>query len=140
MGGVHHDPQRQAGYSGGFDPRYTDAGNYAYGLSSAAAGYSLDDAINKAAGFNKRGTGRALPTANENAIRQAYADYGAKRFLEPDDESGKAYFHSVFGDSLNFFRTIGGFAHTPDRTTESDVKRYAKAHWGDLNSPEAQRS
>jgi len=32
------DPQRQAGYSGGFDPRFTDAGNYVFGLSAAAAG------------------------------------------------------------------------------------------------------
>ncbi|WP_159731881.1 hypothetical protein [Methylosinus sp. Ce-a6] len=27
--GASGDPQRQGGYSGGFDPRFTDAGNYA---------------------------------------------------------------------------------------------------------------
>jgi hypothetical protein len=43
--GSSGDPQRQAGYSGGFDARYTDAGNYGYGLSAAAAGLNLDKAL-----------------------------------------------------------------------------------------------
>jgi hypothetical protein len=34
--GSSGDPQRQAGYSGGFDPRYTDGGNYGFGLSAKA--------------------------------------------------------------------------------------------------------
>ena len=46
--GSSGDPQRQAGYSGGFDPRYTDAGNYGFGLSAKAGGLSLESAIDLA--------------------------------------------------------------------------------------------
>jgi len=137
--GSHGDPQRQAGYSGGFDSRYTDAGNYGYGLSSAAAGYTLEQALETAANFNKKGTGRALPAGNESAIRQGFADYIGKRFSEPDHDSGAAYVGSTrLGDSVNTVRTVAGFLHPPERITESDVDRYAKARWGDLNSLDAQ--
>jgi hypothetical protein len=108
--GSHGDPQRQAGYSGGFDPRYTDAGNYGYGLSAAAAGYTLDQALKMATDFNKNGTGRALPAVNENAIRQGFADYTAKRFSDVDDDSGAKYVGSTrIGDSANALRTGVGF-------------------------------
>jgi len=137
--GSHGDPQRQAGYSGGFDSRYTDAGNYGYGLSAAAAGYTVDQALQMAADFNKKGTNRPLPAVNENAIRQGFADYTAKRFSEPDHDSGAAYVRSTLtGDSWNTVRTGAGFLSSPEPITESDVDRYAKAHWGDLNSLEAQ--
>ena len=61
------DPQRQAGISGGFDPRYTDVANYGYGLSAAAAGLSLDDAHKNASRVNWFETGKAIPAANEHA-------------------------------------------------------------------------
>src|SRR5579864_3268583 len=74
------DPQRQAGWSGGFDARFTDAGNYGYGLSAAAAGLSVDDALLMASPVNRSGTGKPLPVVNETAIRQGYNDFAAKRF------------------------------------------------------------
>ncbi len=83
--GSSGDPQRQAGYSGGFDPRYTEGGNYAFALSAKVAGYSLDKAIERATQFNQTaGTGKTLPKVNKNAIRQAYQDYQEGRFLKPD--------------------------------------------------------
>jgi hypothetical protein len=141
--GSHGDPQRQAGYSGDFDSRYTDAGNYGYGLSAAAAGYTLDQALQMATDFNKKGTGRPLPAVNETAIRQGFADYNSKRFSEPDHDSGAAYVRStLLGDGLNTGHTVAGFGarflNPPERITESDAERYAKAHWGDLSSPDAQ--
>jgi hypothetical protein len=137
--GSSGDPQRQAGYSGGFDPRYTDAGNYAFGLSAAAAGLRLDDALGKAAEFNKAGTGKPLPAANENAIRQGFGDYAAKRFPNVDHDSGWAYIKSTWPkDVENPILTGKGFINPPPRIAENDVERYAKEHWGDLNSPGAQ--
>jgi len=93
--GSSADPQRQAGYSGGFDPRYTDVANYGYGLSAAAAGLSLDDAHKNASRVNWFETGKAIPAANEHAIRKAYDDYAARRFPDIDHEAGKAYIASV---------------------------------------------
>ncbi len=87
--GSSGDPQRQAGHSGGFDPRYTDAGNYGFGLSAAAAGYSVDTAIKYAKILNAVGTGKALPNVNEDAIRTAYQDHQAGRFLKPDAAKGE---------------------------------------------------
>jgi hypothetical protein len=123
----------------GFDPRYTDAGNYGYGLSAAAAGFSLDDALRMAAEFNKKGTGRPLPAINENAIRTAFDDYAARRFSDPDHDAGAAHiWSSLPGDGVSALRTFFGFLRPPPRITESDVQRYAKARWGDLNSRDAQ--
>jgi hypothetical protein len=136
--GSSGDPQRQAGYSGGFDPRYTDAGNYAFGLSAAAAGFSMSDALRMASRFNSAGTGKPLPAANESAIRQGFDDYAAKRFPNIDHDSGRAYINSAWPkDSRNPVRTVIGFLNPWPRITETDVQRYAKAHWGDLNSPDA---
>ena len=88
--GSSGDPQRQAGYSGGFDPRYTDGGNYLFGLGKAAAGHSVDLAILQANVFNRLfGSGKALPEANERAIRQAYQDFRDGKFGEPDAAKGK---------------------------------------------------
>ena len=137
------DPQRQAGYSGGFDPRYTDGGNYGFGLGKAAAGYSVDDATKQARLFNKLfGSGKALPKENENAIRQAYQDYQDGRFLKPDMAKGEVYVRATQArDNENFPRTIAGSVlnhgesfFTPKRT---DVERYALGKWGNLDSPEA---
>jgi hypothetical protein len=137
--GSSGDPQRQAGHSGGFDPRYTDAGNYAFALSAAAAGLSLEKALELAASLNKAGTGKALPAVNENAIRQGFADYAAQRFPSVDDSAGAAYARSVRGtDRLNALQTVAELFAAPPRIKESDVQRYAKAHWADLNSPDAQ--
>jgi hypothetical protein len=136
--GSSGDPQRQAGHSGGFDPRYTDAGNYAFALSAAAAGLNLERALEMATSLNKAGTGKALPAVNENAIRQGYSDYAAKRFPAVDDSAGEAYATSVLlTDIWNGLRTGIGFLIPSSSITESDVQRYAKAHWGNLNSPDA---
>jgi hypothetical protein len=89
--GSSGDPQRQAGWSGGFDARYTDAGNYGYGLSAAAAGISQDTALKMAAEVNQIGTGKPLPAVNERAIRQGYTDYTANLFPKGDVEAGRAY-------------------------------------------------
>src|SRR5262249_30227919 len=98
--GSRGDPQRQAGYSGGFDPRYTDAGNYGLGLSAAAAGYSLDKAIEYGNRLNQAGTGKALPAGNEIAIRQGYRDYFESRFPHVDHKAGAAYYWSTFPKDL----------------------------------------
>jgi len=66
------DPQRQAGWSGGSDARFTDAGNYGYGLSAAAADLSLDHALSMADLVNRTSAGKPLPAVNERAIRQGY--------------------------------------------------------------------
>jgi hypothetical protein len=133
------DPQRQAGSSGGFDARYTDAGNYGYGLSATAAGLSLDTALEKAAEVNRIGTGKPLPVVNERAIRQGYNDYNAKLFPQGNDEAGRAYAESVFGsDFANAASLPVGMgtdalkADVYDRFFNSqagltDVQRYAKA-------------
>jgi len=137
--GSSGDPQRQAGHSGGFDPRYTDAGNYAFGLSAAAAGLSRESALAMAAALNKAGAHKALPAVNENAIRRGFDDYEAKHFANVDDPAGAAYAKSVaWGDGLNALETAGGLLIPSKQITESDVQRYAKAHWGDLKSPDAQ--
>ena len=132
------DPQRQAGYSGGFDPRYTDAGNYGFGLSAAAGGYSEDWAVERAKQYNKVvGTGKTLPAANEGAVRQGYRDYLENRFPRVDRDAGAAYVRSTMAkDSLNVPRMAGG-ASQGARTTLPDVERYALDRWGDLNLPEA---
>jgi hypothetical protein len=138
--GSSGDPQRQAGYWGGFDPRYTDAGNYAFGLSAKAAGYTLDAAINLAEQYNTAvGRGETLPAVNENAIRQAYQE---GRFLKPDVTKGKIYVDAAGSwDDKNFRRMSGdyfrrlGAASSPPQPR--DVERYALDKWGDLNSPEA---
>ena len=152
--GASGDPQRQAGYSGGFDPTYTDAGNYAFALSAAAAGFSLERALNVANWLNQGGTGKALPAINESAIRQGFRDYAANRFPSLDDLAGSAYLKSVWPtDTSNAYETlkgiaskkvedfvnkrVGGVFGSPRPITESDVQRYAKARWGDLNSPDA---
>jgi len=97
--GSSGDPQRQAGHWGGFDPRYTDAGNYAFGLSAAAAGLSLEGALAMAMALNRAGAHKALPSVNENAIRQGFGDYGANRFQNGDDVAGETYTKSVaWGD------------------------------------------
>jgi hypothetical protein len=132
------DPQRQAGYSGGFDPRYTDGGNYGFGLSPAAAGYSVDDAIGLAKKFNKVvGTGRTLPAANESAVRQGFRDYLENRFPHVDHDAGAAYVNSTMSkDSVNAIRMAAG-ANQGVGTTQRDVERYALEKWGTLDSPEA---
>ncbi len=135
------DPQRQAGYSGGFDPRYTDAGNYGFALSKAAAGYSVDEAIKQAKRFNAWfGTGKALPKVNENAIRQAYQDYQDGRFLKPDAAKGEIYVGATKArDSENITKTVAGplSRWLSAKPEPRDVERYALAKWGDLNAPEA---
>ncbi len=150
--GSSGDPQRQAGYSGGFDPTYTDGGNYGYGLSAAAAGLNLDLALLIASNVNFAETGKPLPLVNERAIRQAYGDYVAKRFPDIDHEAGKAYIDSVSdSDAANAKLATANvlknaradiYSHAKNyffpQVTETDVQRYAKAHWGDLNSPDAQ--
>jgi hypothetical protein len=93
--GSSGDPQRQAGYSGGLDPRYTDAGNYGFGLSAKAASYSVDRAIKYAKILNAVGAGKALPNVKEDAIRTAYQDHQAGRFLKPDASKGEIYFHAA---------------------------------------------
>jgi hypothetical protein len=141
--GSSGDPQRQAGYWGGFDPRYTDAGNYAFGLSAKAAGYSLDVAIELAEKYNKAvGRGETLPSANENAIRQAYQDYQEGRFHKPDVIQGRTYSDSTESwDEKNYRSMLGdhvqrlGAASSPPQPR--DVERYALDRWGDLNSPQA---
>ena len=144
--GSSGDPQRQAGHSEGFDPRYTDAGNYAFALSAAAAGLSLETALGMASSVNKAGTGKALPAANENAIRQGFRDYAANRFPKVDDSAGAIYARSVnVRDMVNASKTVLDFftkkvVHSVGLSqpiTETDVQRYAKARWGDLNSPDA---
>jgi hypothetical protein len=152
--GSSGDPQRRAGYSGGFDPRYTDAGNYGYGLSAAAAGFSLDEALKNASGVNQLETGKSIPSANAGAIRQAYDDYAARRFPDIDHEAGKAYSDSVrasdFANAVPFMvsepvnklarATAAGLSHLESfvhDVPKTDEQRYAKAHWGDLNSPDA---
>ena len=144
--GSSGDPQRQAGHSEGFDPRYTDAGNYAFALSAAAAGLSLETALGMATSVNKAGTGKALPAANENAIRQGFRDYAANRFPKADDSAGAIYARSVnVRDMVNASKTVLDFftkkvEHSVGLSqpiTETDVQRYAKARWGDLNSPDA---
>ena len=137
--GSSGDPQRQAGHSGGFDPRYIDSGNYAFALSAAAAGLNLERALEMATSLNKAGTGKALPAVNENAIRQGFDDYATNRFPSVDDSAGAAYARSVlWTDIWNANLTGKDFILPPPRITETDVQRYAKAHWGDLNSPDAQ--
>jgi hypothetical protein len=141
--GSSGDPQRQAGYSGGFDPRYTDAGNYAFGLSAKAAGYTLDVAIELAKEYNAAvGRGEALPTVNENAIRQAYQDFQEGRFLKPDVTKGKIYVDDTGSwDNKNFWSMLDGYRQrrgTPSSPPQPrDVERYALDKWGDLNSPQA---
>ena len=141
--GSSGDPQRQAGYWGGFDPRYTDAGNYAFGLSAKAAGYTLDAAINLAEQYNAAvGRGETLPTVNENAIRQAYQDYQEGRFLKPDAIKGKIYVDAARAWDNENFLSMGGDYFRRRGTASSppqprDVERYALDRWGDLNSPEA---
>ena len=141
--GSSGDPQRQAGHSGGFDPRYTDGGNYGFGLSAAAAGYSVDWAIKRARQFNETaGTGKTLPKVNENAIRQAYQDYQEGRFLKPDAAKGETYFHAAEPwDKENFYSTVGGYLRRLSgpsaQPQRKDVERYALEKWGDLNSPDA---
>ncbi|WP_426425322.1 hypothetical protein [Bradyrhizobium genosp. A] len=141
------DPQRQAGVSGGFDPRFTDAGNYGYGLSAAAAGISLDVALQMASIVNLGGTSKSLPAANERAIRQGYDDYKA-HFPDVDDSAGQAYVKSVFApDAVNAAsiggRTITNLLDIPgnliftSKVAQSDAQRYAIAKWGDINSPDA---
>jgi hypothetical protein len=144
------DPQRQAGWSGGFDARFTDAGNYGYGLSAAAGDLSLDDVLGVADLVNRAGAGRPLPAANERAIRQGYNDYIAKRFPNASESAGQAYVNSaqrsdfwntmslIFGDVV---AAPGNFVYNHLFNLEAaltDAQRYAKAHCGDLNSPEAQ--
>ena len=150
--GSSGDPQRQAGYSGGFDPTYTDGGNYGYGLSAAAAGLNLDLALLIASNVNFAETGKPLSLVNERAIRQAYGDYVAKRFPDIVHEAGKAYIDSVSdSDAANAKLATANvlknaradiYSHAKNyffpQVTETDVQRYAKAHWGDLNSPDAQ--
>jgi hypothetical protein len=137
------DPQRQAGYWRGFDPRYTDAGNYAFGLSAKAAGYSLDSAIDLAKKYNATvGRGETLPTDNENAIRQAYQDYQEGRFLKPDVIKGRTYSDSTESwDNKNFLSMLGDRVQRRGSTSSPpqprDVERYALDKWGDLNSREA---
>lgn len=133
------DPQRQAGYSGGFDPRYTDGANYGYALSRAAAGDNVEEAIEKANQFNKWfGTGKPLPKANENVIRQAYRDYQDGRFLKPDAAKGEIYVGATKAkDKANISRTVAGALWPGAKTERRDVERYALQKWGDLNSPEA---
>jgi len=98
----------------------------------------LDDAISKATQVNKAANGKALPTANENAISQAYADYAAKRFPDVDHDAGAAYFHSTgLRDYINAAALAAGIANPSQPTTQRDVERYALDRWGDLNSPEA---
>ncbi len=125
-------------YSGGFDRDTRQGGNYAFGLSAAAAGYSVDKAIEKATEFNKSGTGRTLPKANENAIRQGYRDYLERRFPGVDYDAGAAYFNSTWlRDVPNVGKTVRGFINRDPRPTQRDVERYALEKWGTLDSPEA---
>lgn len=141
--GGRGDPQRQTGWSGGFDARFRDAGNYGYGTSAAAAGLGLDHALNAAAGFNKFGTGKSLPAVNERAIRQGYGDF-ATRFLPVNKAAGQAYLDSVKeSDRANRRSKVEiGFDDARDAVKRQfstpDVKRYALKKWGDLNSPDAQ--
>jgi hypothetical protein len=139
--GSSGDPQRQAGYSGGFDPRYTDAGNYAFGLSAAAAGLSLEDALGKAAEFNKLGTGKPLPAVNEHAIRQGFGDYAAKRFPNADLDSGWTYFKSTLPkDAANPVRTVAGFNDPPPRITKPTCSVTPKHTGAISNRPTRRRS
>ena len=149
------DPQRQAGYSGGFDPRYTDGGNYGFGLGKAAAGYSRNIAILEAKLFNWRyGSGKALSKENENAIRQAYQDYQDGKFLKPDAAKGKIYVDATEARDKENFQKLGSpdpdlnpnNNPTPSPSSRSiptppskrtDVERYALEKWGNLDSPEA---
>jgi hypothetical protein len=146
------DPQRQAGWSGGFDARFTDAGNYGYGLSAAAADLSLDSALRMATLVNRTGTGKPLPAVNERAIRQGYNDYIARLFPNVSESAGQAYVNSVrHSDYSNAsslgLEILGNAVAAPgnlfynllnSEVGQTDVQRYAKAHWGDLNSPDAQ--
>src|SRR6266550_4289440 len=147
------DPQRQAGWSGGFDARFTDAGNYGYGLSAAAADLGLDHALSTAGLVNRTGAGKPLPAVNERAIWQGYNDYIAKRFPKASESAGQAYVNSVrHSDSWNLLSLVldgfgdvvaapGNLVYKRFFNSEAgltDVQRYAKAHWGDVNSPDAQ--
>jgi hypothetical protein len=136
------DPQRQAGWSGGFDARFTDAGNYGYGLSAAAAGMSLDNALKRAAEVNKIGTAKPSPAVNERAIRQGYDDYLANLFPKGNVGAGQAYVESVYGSDLANAAAslpVGTLSdafnsHIYNRFFNSqagltDVQRYAKARW-----------
>jgi hypothetical protein len=141
------DPQRQAGNSGGFDPRYTDAGNYGFGLGKAAAGHGVNFAIGQAKVFNSLfGSGKALPKANESAIRQAYQDYQDGKFLKPDAAKGKIYVDATEARDKENFRKLGSSTPSPSPTPtpttsptpeRTDVQRYALEKWGNLDSPEA---
>lgn len=135
------DPQRRAGYSGGFDPRYIDAGNYGFGLGKAAAGYSVDAAIRQANVFNRLfGSGKALPKANESAIRQAYQDYQDGKFPKPDAAKGEVYVNTTEArDSENIQRTRDGALSRwlSAKAERRDVERYALDKWGTPDSPEA---
>jgi hypothetical protein len=135
--GSSGDPQRQAGRSGGFDPRYTDAGNYAFGLSAAAAGYSWITALILATIYN----GSWLPAANASAIRKAYSDYTEKRFANPDRDMGADYVRSVKSrDDRNVQDAAEGSSRAADAyrmPKQTDVERYALEKWGTLDSPGA---
>jgi hypothetical protein len=141
--GGRGDPQRQTGWSGGFDPRFRDAGNYGYGVSAAAAGLGLDYALSKATGFNQLGTGKSLPAVNERAIRQGYGDF-ANRFLPVNKSAGQEYLDSVKEPDRANRRSgleiaVAGARDALNRQFSTpDVQRYALKKWGDLNSPDAQ--
>lgn len=151
--GSSGDPQRQPGWSGGFDARFTDAGNYGYGLSAAAAGISLDHILGVASLVNRIGTGKPLPAVNERAIRQGYDDFNAHRFPNVDEAAGQKYADRVSeSDRANALsvgpKMLWDAAAGPaefvynhlfnSHANQTDVQRYALKKWGDLDSPDAQ--
>jgi len=139
--GATGDPQRQEGYFGGFDPRFTDAGNYAFGLTAAAKGFKPEYALTKAETFNRYfGSGKPLPKANESAIRQAYADHDAGRFTAPDDVNGAAYAKSVHDRDVNAYwlTVLGKLSLQQAGVDLSDAEQYAQKTWGSLDSSAAQ--
>jgi hypothetical protein len=99
----------------------------------------VEKAIEKANQFNKWfGTGKPLPKANENAIRQAYRDYQDGRFLKPDAAKGKIYVGATkVRDEANIARTVAGALWPGAKTERRDVERYALQKWGNPDSPEA---
>jgi len=109
------------------------------GLSAAAAGYSVDQAIENANLVNKTvGVGKTLPKVNENAIRKAYQDYEKKRFLDPNPAKGEIYVRATQArDYENYSRMFAGsLSHrietylTPKRT---DVERRSVANGDDMD-------
>jgi len=121
-----------------------------FGLSAAAAGMSLETALKRAAQVNQIGTGKPLPAVNERAIRQGYDDYAGNLFPKGNVEAGRAYVESVYlSDLANAAAallvgmtkdSVNAYIYDPLFNSQAgliDAQRYAKARWGDLNSPVA---